>query len=240
MDNLEFNKQLINYANTLNIEVSEEQANKFYEYMKLLLDWNNKINLTAITDEKEIIIKHFIDSISINKYIKGQKNVMDIGTGAGFPGIPLKMINPDLNFTLVDSLNKRILFLEEVCCRMQLKQVECLHARAEELAKNGKYREQYDIVVSRAVARLATLLEYMLPFIRLGGKGICMKGSHSQEEVDEAQGALEVLGGEIEKVENIILPDSDMERNIIVIRKIRETPKQYPRKAGMASKQPIM
>lgn len=240
MNKEEFSYELTKKAEKIQINITKQQVIQFYEYMNLLLEWNKKMNLTAITEPKDVILKHFIDSITINKYLKDTKNVMDIGTGAGFPGIPLKMINPDLNFTLVDSLNKRILFLEEVCCRMQLKQVECLHARAEELAKNGKYREQYDIVVSRAVARLATLLEYMLPFIRLGGKGICMKGSHSQEEVDEAQGALEVLGGEIEKVENIILPDSDMERNIIVIRKIRETPKQYPRKAGMASKQPIM
>ena len=169
MDNLEFNKQLINYANTLNIEISENQANKFYEYMKLLLEWNNKINLTAITDEKEIIIKHFIDSISINKYVKNQKNVIDIGTGAGFPGIPLKILNNNIEFILVDSLNKRINFLGEVKEKLSLAKLKNIHARVEDLAQNKEYREKVNLAVSRAVASLRILAEYMLPFVEKDG-----------------------------------------------------------------------
>ena len=238
MDNLEFNKQLINYANALNIEVSEEQANKFYEYMKLLLDWNNKINLTAITDEKEMIIKHFIDSISINKYIKEQKNVMDIGTGAGFPGIPLKILNNDIEFILVDSLNKRINFLEEVKEKLSLEKLENIHSRVEDLAQNKKYREKADVVVSRAVASLRILAEYMLPFVEKDGYCICMKGPNINEEIKEAENAIDILGGKIEKIESLLLPEK-IERNIVIIKKIKNTPPKYPRKAGMPNKQPL-
>lgn len=240
MDNKEFVEELINKAQKIEIKISEENANKFYNYMNLLLEWNEKINLTAITAPNEVILKHFIDSITINKYLEEKNNIMDIGTGAGFPGIPLKIINKDKEFTLVDSLNKRINFLSEVSKELNLENIKCIHARAEELATNSDYREKHDIVTSRAVARLATLLEYMLPFVKIGGKCICMKGANIEDELKEAKKAIDVLGGKIEIVDKFYLPDSDMERNIVVIEKIKNTPNRYPRKAGIPSKQPII
>ena len=165
---------------------------------------------------------------------------MDIGTGAGFPGIPIKILNKENKVILVDSLNKRINFLKEVCNTLELCNVECIHSRAEELANNKNYREKQDIVVSRAVARLNVLLEYMLPFVKVGGKCICMKGFDIEEELNEAKNAIDILGGKIEIVDEIVLPDSDIKRNIIIVKKVKETNKKYPRKAGMPSKQPIV
>ena len=240
MDNKNFIEELTNKSKKVGIEINEENANKFYNYMNLLQEWNEKINLTAITAPKEVILKHFVDSITINKYIEDKKIIMDIGTGAGFPGIPLKIINKDKEIILVDSLNKRINFLKEVSKKLNLEKIECIHARAEELAANSNYREKSDIVTSRAVARLATLIEYMLPFVKIGGKCICMKGANIEEELKEAKKAIDILGGEVESVEKFYLPDTDMERNVVVIKKVKNTPKQYPRKAGMPSKQPII
>lgn len=240
MNNKEFIEELINKSQKIGIDMNEENANKFYKYMNLLLEWNEKINLTAITAPNEVILKHFVDSITINKYIEDKNTIMDIGTGAGFPGIPLKIINKDKKFILVDSLNKRINFLNEVSKEMDLENIKSIHARAEELAVNLNYREKSDIVTSRAVARLATLIEYMLPFVKVGGKCICMKGANIEEELKEAKKAIEVLGGQIEVVEKFYLPDTDMERNIVVIKKVKSTPNKYPRKAGMPSKQPII
>ncbi len=240
MEKEEFSCELSQKAKKLNTLLSDEEIGKFYTYMNLLLEWNEKINLTAITEPKEVILKHFIDSITINKYINKEDNVMDMGTGAGFPGIPLKIICPNISFSLVDSLNKRILFLEDVCQKLGLEKIECIHARAEELAKNKAYREKHMVVTSRAVARLSTLLEYMLPFVKIGGRCICMKGANIQEELKEADKAINILGGEIETVEKFFLPDTDMERNIIIIKKIKDTPSVYTRKAGTPAKQPIM
>ncbi len=240
MEIKEFSDELIEKAKKIGIHILPENASQFYEYMNLLLEWNEKINLTAIIEPQEVILKHFVDSITINKYLSEISNVIDIGTGAGFPGIPLKIIHPEIQFTLVDSLNKRILFLEEACKKLNLNDIECLHARAEELAKDKKYRQVYDVVTSRAVARLSTLLEYMIPFVKIGGKCICMKGANIEEELKEANKAIEVLGGNIESIDRLLLPDSDMERNIIVIKKVKETPNTYPRKAGMPSKHPII
>ena len=240
MEKEQFSYELAEKARKIGIDITQDNVERFYEYMNLLLEWNEKINLTAITEPNEVILKHFIDSITINKYLKEANTIMDIGTGAGFPGIPLKIINFNKKFTLVDSLNKRINYLKEVCQKLRLNEVECLHARAEELASNKTYREQYDVVTSRAVARLSTLLEYMLPFVKVGGRCICMKGANPKEEIEEAKKAVEVLGGRIEKIDNFILPDSEMERNIIVIEKIKKTPNCYPRRAGIPSKQPIM
>lgn len=238
MEYKEFEKEILENSKEIKIIITEKEIKSLYKYMKLMLEWNKNINLTAITDEKEVIIKHFIDSISINKYIKEANKIMDIGTGAGFPGIPLKILNKDIEFILVDSLNKRINFLEEVKKELSLNKLELLHARAEELAKNKKYRENVDIVVSRAVARLRVLAEYMLPFVQENGLCICMKGPNIEEELEESKKALDILGGKIENIEHIILP-GNLERNIILIRKIKRTPEKYPRKAGIPVKQPL-
>lgn len=236
----EFSKELTKLASKIEIELSLDETEKLYKFMYLLLEWNEKINLTAITEPEDIILKHFVDSITIKKYIKSENKVLDMGTGAGFPGIPLKIISSDTYFTLVDSLNKRIIFLNEVCDKLKLDKIENIHSRAEELAKNKKYREQYDVVTSRAVARLASLVEYMLPFVKVGGRCICMKGSNVDEELIEAKKAINVLGGEIEKVDKFLLPNSDIERNIVIIKKIKNTSCKYPRKPGTATKQPII
>ena len=212
---------------------------QFYTYMNLLIEWNKKINLTAIVEEKDIIIKHFLDSLTISKYINSNQKIMDIGTGAGFPGIPLKIFQENINMNLVDSLNKRITFLNEVVNKIELKNIVAIHSRAEDLAKIEEHREKYDIVVSRAVAKLNTLLEYMMPFIKVGGTCICMKGSNI-EELEESKKAIEILGGKLEKVDEIVLPNTDIKRNNIIIKKIKNTPKEYPRKAGIPTKNPII
>ena len=231
-----FSKELKSKAKQINITLNEEQIQNFYKYMNLLLEWNEKINLTAITEPSEVILKHFVDSMTIEKYLcKGQK-VIDVGTGAGFPGIPLSIVRVE-NITLLDSLNKRIIFLEEVIKNLKLKNIKAVHARVEEFAKNKKEREKYDIATSRAVAPLNVLLEYLLPLVKVGGKCICMKGSNI-EEINEARNALKVLGGEIEKIEKINLPESDITRNIIIVKKVKETPLKYPRKPGTPSKEP--
>lgn len=240
MERESFSKELIEKAKKVNIEIDDKKEEQFYNYMKLLLEWNEKINLTAITEQNDIILKHFIDSITINKYIEQSNSIIDIGTGAGFPGIPLKIMNQNKKITLVDSLNKRINFLNEVCKEISLENIQCIHARAEELASDLEYRENYETVVSRAVARLNVLIEYMLPFVKKGGLCICMKGPNIDGELEDAKNAIKVLGGKIKSVESFFLPDSDIERNVIIIEKVAETPKKYPRKAGLPSKQPII
>ena len=235
----DFGIEMSKKADKLGIELSNEHIKMFFDYMKMLITWNEKMNLTAIIEEKEIILKHFIDSISIASYIKDEDNVMDIGTGAGFPGIPLKIIKRDNPFILVDSLNKRIQFLEEVKKELFLETLELKHARAEELAKNKEYREQMDIIISRAVANLRVLVEYMLPFVKIGGTCICMKGPNVEKEIQEANNAIDILGGKLIKVNHLYLPDSDIERNIVIIKKTKPTPSKYPRKAGTPLKQPL-
>ena len=216
-----------------------EQTEQFFDYMKLLIEWNEKMNLTAITDPEEIILKHFIDSITILKEIKDGSTLVDVGTGAGFPGIPLSIMNPTLKITLVDSLNKRLIFLQEVVDKLKLKNVEIVHARAEEFGQNKKYRESFDISTSRAVANLSTLSEYLIPLVKVGGKVISMKAAEAQDEINEAKKAIEVLGGTIEKIDEFNLPESDIGRTIIVIKKNKNTPNKYPRKPGTPSKEPI-
>ena len=222
-----------------NIEINEEQIKSFEKYMNLLLEWNEKINLTAITQPEEVKLKHFVDSLTVLKYINDDDKVIDIGTGAGFPGIPLKIMKGNTKITLLDSLNKRINFLNIVIETLNLRNIQAIHGRAEEIARNKLYREKYDVAVSRAVANLSTLTEYMLPFVKVGGKCICMKGANVNEELERAQNAIKELGGEIERVDNFYLSDNDNERNIIVIKKVKETNPKYPRKAGTPSKEPL-
>ncbi len=236
----EFVEELKKQAEQIGINLSELQINKMHKYMNLMLEWNEKMNLTAITEEKEIIQKHFIDSLTIVKYIEGNAKIIDVGTGAGFPGIPLKIVREDLDITLLDSLNKRIKFLDEVINEIELKGIKTVHARVEEFGKDKEYRENFDYATSRAVANLATLSEYMLPLVKKCGKCICMKGSNVESELKESKKAIEVLGGTIQKIESFNLPFSDISRNIIIINKIKETPLKYPRKPGMPSKEPIV
>ena len=225
-------EDLQDYAN-----LSNEQIEDFKSYYKLLIEWNEKINLTAITEEEEVITKHFADSLSIINYIPDNSKVIDVGTGAGFPGVPLKIANESLQITLLDSLNKRLLFLDEVIKELDLNDIKTIHGRAEEIAHNKDYREQYDIAVCRAVAKLNVLAEYMLPYLKVGGTFICMKGPNINEEIESSMKAIKLLGGRIEKIESFELEEN--QRNIIIIKKEKNSPKNFPRKAGTPSKSPI-
>ena len=223
----------------LGVRFSVKQTEQFFEYMNLLIEWNEKMNLTAITEPDEIILKHFIDSITILRELEDGSKLVDVGTGAGFPGIPLSIMNPTLKITLVDSLNKRLIFLQEVVNRLKLENIEIIHARAEEFGQNRKYREKFVISTSRAVANLSTLSEYLIPLVKVGGKVISMKASDAKQEINEAKKAIEVLGGTVEKVDEFNLPQSDIGRTVIIIRKNKITPNKYPRKPGTPSKEPI-
>lgn len=240
MEPNEFTKKMTIKASNINVQLSESNISQFEKYMDILLDWNEKINLTAITKKEEIIDKHFIDSLTINKYVKDKDKIIDIGTGAGFPGIPLKIVKSETEIMLLDSLNKRINFLNEVINNLELKNINTIHGRAEEIARNNMYREKYDVAVSRAVASLPTLLELMVPFVKINGMCICMKGSNIEEELTLSKKAMEELGVVVEKIEQFELPDTDMKRNIIIMKKVKSTPKKYPRKPGTPSKEPIM
>ena len=237
MDLFNFENKIKEECKIINVMLNSEQIQQFYTYMQELIEWNNKINLTAITEPEEIIKKHFADCLSIIKYLKDNDKIIDVGTGAGFPGIPIKIANNTLNITLLDSLNKRINFLDEIIKKLNLSNIEAVHSRAEEYVAKNK-RESYDVAVSRAVAELPTLLEYLMPYVKLNGICICMKGPKALEEIEKSKKAIEILGGKLEKIENIKI-EEDMERNIIIIKKIKNTPKAYPRKPGKPSKNPI-
>ena len=239
MEIKEFSNLMIDYGKEIDIVFTEEQLEQFYKYMNLLIEWNEKINLTAIIEPKEIILKHFIDSLTIIKYMEPNKTLIDIGTGAGFPGIPVKILRKDLKITLLDSLNKRIKFLNEVIEKLSLKNITTTHARIEEYAKNKEYREKFDIATSRAVANLTTLTEYMLPMVKVKGKAICMKGADVDEEMLKSKNSIKILGGKIYKVEEFKLPKSEYKRNLIIIEKTNTTPNKYPRKPGIPSKEPL-
>ena len=225
----------------LQIHLDEKQMGQFLTYYELLVETNKVMNLTAITDLEEVVQKHFLDSISLCQVMDLKKplTLLDLGTGAGFPGIPLKIMFPELKITLADSLNKRLLFLNEVIEALNLKDIETVHGRAEELSKRKDYRESFDLCVSRAVANLSTLSEYCLPFINTSGKFISYKSGEVEDELKDAKKAVFVLGGEIEDVIHFTLPDSDIKRSFVVINKVHATPKAYPRKAGTPSKSPL-
>lgn len=224
-----------------NITLSDEQEWQFSTFYEMLVEKNKVMNLTAITEFDEVIEKHFLDSVSLGAVLglKKELKVLDMGTGAGFPGIPLKIIYPDLQITLADSLNKRVTFLNEVIEALKLNGIEAIHARAEELARNTAYREQYDLCVSRAVANLSTLSEYCLPFVALNGMFVPYKSGEIEEEVEAAKKAIFLLGGELKQVHQFSFGENDLHRSFVLIEKKKKTPKTYPRKAGTPAKQPL-
>ena len=232
---------LIEGVNALGIELDDDKINKFILYKQILKEWNQKINITSITDDTEIDVKHFIDSLTplnVNLFEHGIK-IIDIGTGGGFPGIPLKIVREDLDMVLLDSLNKRIRFLDEVINKLELENIIAIHGRAEELGRNASHRGKYDIAISRAVASLDTLSEYSLPFVKVGGYFISMKGPDFDEELSEAEKGIKILGGRIEDTKLITLPGSDITHSLIIIEKIKETPTKYPRGGGKPKKNPL-
>lgn len=227
----------------LNITLTDEQIEQFLQYYEMLVEKNKVMNLTGITEYEEVIQKHFLDSLSLIRVIPdiaSQKlTVIDLGTGAGFPGIPLKIAFPELDITLMDSLNKRILFLQKVIDALGLKKVSAVHGRAEEMASNATHRQQYDLCVSRAVSNLAVLTEYCLPFVKKGGLFVSYKSADSDAEIQEGKKAISILGGKLTSVDKFQLPDSDLRRALVCIKKVKDTPKKYPRKAGTPAKLPL-
>ena len=247
MDNIldKYNlQQLYKDLAEFHITLSDTQVEQFIIYYEMLVEKNQSVNLTAITDFDEVFKKHFIDSLSLVKacdfsHDDTEISLIDIGTGAGFPGIPLKISFPNLKVTLMDSLNKRVDFLHEVIARLGLSQIDAIHGRAEDYAKPGQLREKYDLCVSRAVANLSVLAEYCLPYVKVGGKFISYKSEKVTEEINDAEYAIDILGGNIKEQIAFTLPDSDMYRNLVIIEKVNETPSKYPRKAGKVNKKPL-
>lgn len=232
-------EKFISELEKLNISLSNDQINQFIQYYELLVEKNKVMNLTAITEFDEVIEKHFIDSLKLAKYVKLEKGIrlIDVGTGAGFPGIPLKIAFPEIESFLLDSLNKRILFLQEVIDELKLDGVTALHGRAEDYGKNPVYRESFDLCVSRAVANMSSLSEYCLPFVKTGGYFIPYKSGNIDEEIENSKKAVFLLGGKIEKVEKFYLEDAG--RSLVFIKKEKTTSKKYPRKAGLPTKEPL-
>lgn len=227
--------------NELGIQINEKMLEQFEQYYELLVEWNKVMNLTGITDYDEVVEKHFVDSLSLTRFIDLTKvqSVIDVGTGAGFPGIPLKIAFPHLKIVLLDSLNKRIRFLNEVIEKLGLMEIETIHGRAEEFARKADYREKFDLCVSRAVANLSVLSEYCIPYIRVGGMFISYKSGEIDQEVHNSKSAIHLLGGKIEKVDKFELPGTDIHRSFVFIKKNQHTQKKYPRKAGTPAKEPL-
>ena len=236
-----FKNKLKENAEKIGVLLDEVSLDKLYKYKNLVLEWNEKINLTAILEDEEIIKKHFIDSIKAFKRdeFKQNVNVIDVGTGAGFPGIPIAIMNPNINVTLLDSLNKRIKFLDIVINKLGLKNIKTIHSRAEDGARNKNLREKFDIATSRAVANMSVLSEYCLPYVKVGGKFIALKGPAVEQEIEESNVAIKTLGGELEQICEVKIEDTDLRHNLVVVKKIKECAKTYPRKAGTISKNPI-
>lgn len=240
MDRNKYQK-LISGCESFGINLTDKQIEQFEKYYELLIEWNKVMNLTAITEFEEVMQKHFVDSLSIagSMDMETCTTLIDVGTGAGFPGLPIKIVYPHIKVVLLDSLNKRIRFLNEVVDNLGLSGIEAVHGRAEDIAKKKEYRESFDLVVSRAVANMASLAEYCIPFVKEGGCFVPYKSGNIQEEIDKAKKAIFVLGGENKKIERFQLPGSDMDRSLVFIEKVKPTPKKYPRKAGTATKEPI-
>lgn len=228
-----------NYLKKLDIEINKNQAKSFVIYKNLLVEWNKVMNLTGITEDNEVAIKHFADSITpLNIADFKNKSVIDVGTGAGFPGLPLKIVEPTIKLTLLDSLTKRLNFLEEVCRNINV-DAEFIHGRAEELGQNINFREQFDIATSRAVAPLNALAEFDLPYVKIGGLMIALKGPAAYDEIEKAKNAINELGGKIESIEEINLPDTDLKHTIVVIKKLKNTPEKYPRRTKKIERSPL-
>ncbi len=230
---------LIEGARLMGVTLSEDQADRLSAYKDILLEWNGKMNLTAITDEKEIAVKHFLDSLSPipTGYVRGR--VIDVGTGAGFPGLVLKAALPDISLTLLDSLNKRISFLRAAAEKMELDGIDFVHSRAEDGGRSVLYREKFDTVVSRAVANMTLLSELTLPFLKQGGRLLALKGPLADEELSAAERAIHILGGKTEAVIQAHIPFSDLCHKIVIVKKVRPTPSRFPRKPALISKSPI-
>lgn len=240
---MKYDTQILNEGcRQMGISLTEEQTEQFMLYYEKLIEVNRVMNLTAITEFEDVMRKHFLDSLTLVKAvdIKNVKRVLDLGTGAGFPGIPLKIAFPDTEFVLLDSLNKRVKFLHDIIELCRLKKIQAVHGRAEELAGKKEYRESFDLCVSRAVANLSSLSEYCLPYVEKGGLFVSYKSGNIQEELEAAGYAIQILGGRIKDTVKFKLPGSDMDRSLVVIEKIRETPARYPRRAGIPSREPLM
>lgn len=234
-----FAEELANYG----FKLSSKQKEQFATYYNKLIEFNKKVNLTRITDKNEVYLKHFFDSITplleFSDLFKGEKSLCDVGTGAGFPSLPIKILCPDLSITIVDSLGKRLKFLDELVSDLSLDKVTLVHSRAEDAGQNKNLREKFDLVTGRAVARMSVLSEYCLPLAKVDGYLVALKGPKAQDELAEAKNAIEVLGGSVKEVKELTLPDTDDERTLIVVKKVKATPKKYPRQAGTPNRKPL-
>lgn len=234
-------KIMDNYFQQMELELSEKQKEQFLEYYHFLIEKNKVMNLTTITEYQEVITKHFMDSLYLSKVydLRGEMSLLDLGTGAGFPGVPLKIMFPHLNIVLMDSLNKRIKFLDELIRKLELQDIIAIHGRAEELGNSIAYRESFDLCVSRAVSKLCILSEYCIPFVKVNGFFIPYKSGLIEKEYEEGKKAVNVLGGKLKRIERFTIPGTELERTLLIIEKIKKTPKVYPRIAGKPSKEPI-